>query len=230
MILAGLQKHSLIDYPGKISCVVFTTGCNFQCPYCHNPDLAQGRYPVRLSKAHLKAFLTPRREFLDAVVITGGEPTLHPELASLCTMVGKLGLKVKLDTNGSRPDALGRLIDLGCVDYIAMDLKTSPSAYPTSLCREPLGEKILHSIQMIMESAVDYEFRTTCVRPYVDETTLPDLVNAIKGARRYYLQRCNSSTMLDPRYIEGAGNPFTDADLIKFKTIAAPLVNSCSIR
>jgi pyruvate formate lyase activating enzyme len=230
MILAGLQKHSLIDYPGKISCVVFTTGCNFQCPYCHNPDLAQGRYPVRLSEAHLKAFLTPRRGFLDAVVITGGEPTLHPELASLCTMVGKLGLKVKLDTNGSRPDALYRLIDLDCVDYIAMDLKTSPSAYPTSLCREPLGEKIMQSIQMIMDSAVDYEFRTTCVRPYVDETTLPEMVNAIKGARRYFLQHCNSSTMLEPRYFEGAGTPFTDADLIKFQTIAAPLVDSCSIR
>ena len=110
LTIAGLQKTSLIDFPGKVSCVVFLTGCNFKCPYCHNPDLALGRYPARMAMTELSAFLARRLTLLDGVVITGGEPTLHAELPVLCRHIRDMGLAVKLDTNGTHPQMLGELI------------------------------------------------------------------------------------------------------------------------
>ncbi|MBR9981399.1 MAG: anaerobic ribonucleoside-triphosphate reductase activating protein, partial [Desulfatitalea sp.] len=129
MILAGLQKNSLIDFPGRVSCVAFVTGCNFACPYCHNPMLARGAYPQRITVPQLLDFLLPRRKLIDGVVISGGEPTLHPGLPDLCRAIRNAGMAVKLDTNGSRPAVLDRLIHLGLVDFVAMDIKTAPASY-----------------------------------------------------------------------------------------------------
>jgi pyruvate formate lyase activating enzyme len=130
MIFGGLQKNSFSDYPGGISCVVFLTGCNFHCPYCHNPDLARGATADggELSLPWLRDFLTARKGFLDAVVVSGGEPTLQTDLAELCACVREAGYPLKLDTNGSNPDALRRLLAENLVDYIAMDVKTAPEA------------------------------------------------------------------------------------------------------
>ena len=230
MIFAGLQKHSLIDYPGKISCVAFVTGCNFQCPYCHNADLARGNYPERISEDNFLAFLAPRKSFLDGVVITGGEPTLQPDLLELCRALGRMGLAVKLDTNGSRPELLERLIEARCIDYIAMDLKTGIQDYGPPLCPESLGAKIQETIRIIMNSGLDYEFRTTCVRPFVDETKMARMANAIQGAKRYILQRCNAASMLDPVYFQGMEPDFSEAQLTRLQQIAAPMVASCRIR
>ena len=230
LVVAGLQKTSLIDFPGKVSCVVFLSGCNFSCPYCHNPELAQGGYPARLSLAEVMAFLQSRRAFLDGVVISGGEPCLRPDLPVLCRAIRELGLAVKLDTNGSRPDVLEQVIDAALVDYIAMDLKTAPDNYGPPLCPEGSGKAVVKSIDLIMKSSVDYEFRTTCVPPFVDEEIMKRMAGAIKGARRYILQKFNPATVLDPGFFP-SGRKAPGADrLLNLQSLAEPLVSSCTIR
>ena len=133
MRFGGLQKYSLIDFPGKVSCVLFLSGCNFDCPYCHNPDLVRGEQLCSSSKdeAEIYAFLERRKGLLDGVVISGGEPTLVEDLAPLCEKIKGMGYPVKMDTNGSRPKVIKRLTDESLVDYIAMDIKTAPSRYAT---------------------------------------------------------------------------------------------------
>jgi pyruvate formate lyase activating enzyme len=228
--LAGLQKHSLIDYPGKVSCVAFVTRCNFQCPYCHNPDLARGEYPKRISVEDFLAFLGPRKDFLDGVVITGGEPTLYPELAELCHTIRQLGLAVKLDTNGSRPDRLHFLIASDLIDYVAMDLKTDIQGYGPPLCPETCGEDIQKSIGLIMNSGLDYEFRTTCIRPFVDASKMDRMARSISGARCYVLQRCNSGSMLNSNFFTATSAFFSDEQMAHLQQIAAPAVENCIIR
>ncbi|MBW1769313.1 MAG: anaerobic ribonucleoside-triphosphate reductase activating protein, partial [Deltaproteobacteria bacterium] len=131
MLFGGLQKSSLIDYPGKLSCVLFLSGCNFDCPYCHNPGLVKGRFSdhAQFEEKTVYDFLEKRRGFLDGVVVSGGEPTLQKDLVSLCEKLKEMGYPVKLDTNGSRPQVLRSLIDEGLVDYIAMDIKTDLLRY-----------------------------------------------------------------------------------------------------
>ena len=170
MVFGGLQKNSFIDYPGRISCVLFVSGCNFDCPYCHNPGLVKGG-PMASPSLNGEAvfeFLERRKRFLDGVVISGGEPTLQKGLVCLCEKIKKMGYPVKLDTNGSRPKTVKKLVDEGLVDYIAMDIKTDPLHYPRSIKKDSDPDSILSSIQIIMNSALPYEFRTTCVKPIVE--------------------------------------------------------------
>lgn len=230
MIIAGLQKNSLIDFPGKIAAVVFVTGCNFACPFCHNPDLARGDYPQRIAIDQLLAFLRPRRSLLDGVVISGGEPTLAPGLADLCLCLRELELAVKLDTNGSRPDVLGHLIAEHLLDYVAMDLKTPPGAYAPPLAPERMGPKIGQSIRLIMDSNLDHEFRTTCVRPFVDETLITAMACEIQGARRYILQPFRGEHLLDPGYFDHGDPSFSSEEMVRLQALAAPWVQECSIR
>jgi pyruvate formate lyase activating enzyme len=234
MILAGLQKNSLIDFPDKIACVVFVTGCNFTCPFCHNPELARGRYPQRITPDQLLAFLAPRRTLLEAVVISGGEPTLYPGLAHLCRDLRALGLAIKLDTNGSRPEALAGLIEQRLVDYIAMDLKTDPARYaPPLVAAEavgPIRAGLRQSIRLIMAGGMDYEFRTTCVRPFVDDDIILDIARAIEGARRYLLQPFRDGSLLDPAYFKGRIPGFTPLEMERLRAAAAPFVAECMIR
>ena len=200
MNLGGLQKSSLIDYPGKLSCVIFLSGCNFECPYCHNPSLVRGGNEGRdsLTVEDIYGFLKSRRHLLDGVVISGGEPTLQKDLVSLCESIKLMGYSIKLDTNGSRPNELKRLIESGLVDYIAMDIKTDPFHYD-SLARAACNpEDIISSIIAIMESASDYEFRTTCVKGFVDESIIEKIAALIKDSRLYALQRFNRSELLHP--------------------------------
>jgi pyruvate formate lyase activating enzyme len=230
MQAAGLQKTSLIDFPGKVCCVVFLTGCNFTCPYCHNPALALGRYPTRIPMAELVGFLARRKSLLDGVVITGGEPTLWAELPELCRSVHRLDLAVKLDTNGSRPEVLEALVHSGLVDYIAMDLKTVPHEYGPPLCPADTGPAINRSIQVIMNSGVDYEFRTTCVPPFVDATRMARMASTIKGARRFILQKFKPAMVLDPGYFEKGWTGFSAEQMADLRRLAAAMVQSCSIR
>ena len=231
LTIAGLQKTSLIDFPGKVSCVVFLTGCNFRCPYCHNPDLALGRYPARFSLDELNAFLSRRLALLDGVVISGGEPTLHADLPGLCRNFRAMGLAVKLDTNGTRPEVLAELIQEDLLDYIAMDLKTAPDAYQPPWCPEGSGSAVRRSIRMIMASGVDYEFRATCAPGFVDEKRIARIATAIKGARRYILQNFNAVNMLDPEYCHTLScTQLSARQMNALVEAAAPLVASCSIR
>ena len=189
MHIGGLQKSSMIDYPGKISCVVFLTGCNFTCPYCHNPALVKSGAAgaCAMSSEKLFEFLAARRNFLEGVVISGGEPTLQRDLPALCGRVKAMGYPVKLDTNGSRPGVLGDLIRRGLVDYLAMDIKTDPSGYFPCIRNKKIGpENLQSSIRQIMASGLPYEFRTTCMRPLVDETILEGICRLIQGSGEVY--------------------------------------------
>ena len=232
MLLGGLQKTSLIDYPGKISCVLFSAGCNFDCPYCHNPQLAQGcrvGSPF-LSENRFFPWLSHRHTMLDGVVISGGEPTIQRDLFSFCRKLKQLGYPVKLDTNGSRPSVIRQLIKEELVDYIAMDIKTDPLNYSPVIQRNHDANRILSSIHIIMETAPDYEFRTTCVKPLVSEAVINNIGRRIQGAKRYALQRFHDVNVLHPEYFQDIGQPCSEEELIGLKETAEPWVTDCIIR
>ncbi|MFO7785483.1 MAG: anaerobic ribonucleoside-triphosphate reductase activating protein [Thermodesulfobacteriota bacterium] len=232
MVIGGLQKHSLIDYPGKMSCVLFLAGCNFDCPYCHNPDLARGCPSCEncLSKEYVFDFLERRRGLLDGVVVSGGEPTLSRDLVSVCERIREMGYPVKLDTNGSRPAVLKDLLDRGLVDYVAMDLKTSPLHYNLLAAEACTPSEILTSIRLIMDRCEAYEFRTTCVRPLVSDSIIKTIAKTVHGARRYVLQRFHPAEVLHPEFFDGKNPVFGDADLFRFQALAAPWVEECLVR
>ena len=232
MIFGGIQKNSLIDYPGKISCVLFALGCNFSCPYCHNPKLVKGRVPGADIFNEDKAFalLEKRAGFLDGVVISGGEPTLHPDLESVCRRIKQLGYPLKLDTNGSRPKVLSRLIDAGLLDYIAMDVKTDPARYAPPIWEKGRPETIVESIKRVMKSGLPYEFKTTCVRPLVDRDIIETICRLIHGAERYALQQFQNTGVLDPTFFETHTEQYDLKDLERFRKIAAPWVGECFVR
>ena len=232
MIFGGLQKNSLIDYPGKISCVLFTSGCNFDCPYCHNPQLAQGfrlESPAS-TENQLYRFLERRRTVLDGVVISGGEPTIQKDLFSSCLKLKQMGYPVKLDTNGSRPQVIRRLLDAKLVDYIAMDIKTDPLNYSPVINRYHDASRILSSIQIIMDFAPDYEFRTTCIKPLVNASVINNIGIHIKGAKRYVLQRFHNVKVLHPEYFLKIGQPHREDELLGLKEAADRWVADCVIR
>ena len=234
MILGGIQKSSLIDYPGKLSCVLFLTGCNYACPYCHNPDLAKGKVlcPDYLNESWFFDFLDKRKGFLDGVVISGGEPTLQEDLPSLCRKIKALGYAVKLDTNGSRPKVIRHLIRESLVDTIAMDIKTDPFAYFPVVAKtsDAMGDALLSSIRLIMESTIAYEFRTTCVRPLVDGQVIEKISALIKGCRRYALQQFHDTGVLNPEFFQENIPPYTHEELMGLKSIAEQKVSTCIIR
>ena len=233
MILGGLQKNSLIDYPEKLSCVLFLSGCNFTCPYCHNPQLLKegASNTGSLDEKVFYEFLESHKGFIDGVVISGGEPTLQKELLLLCRKIKQMGFLIKLDTNGSRPKTIKSLIDEGLVDYIAMDVKTDPLSYPPAIAKEYDPGQTLASIETIMGSGIPYEFRTTCVKPIVDEQSIKNIARTIKGAELYALQRFRGDNgVLDPRFFAKTGTGHSKDELGKLKAIAEPWVNKCIVR
>jgi pyruvate formate lyase activating enzyme len=230
MTIGGLHKSSFIDYPEKVSCVLFVSGCNFTCPYCHNPDLVKATTPAALSRQELWQFLESRKELLDGVVISGGEPTLNPDLVSLCRKIKRLGYPIKIDTNGSRPLILKELIDKGLVDYIAMDIKTDPYRYAPLIQPTSHPEALLTSIQTIMASSLAHEFRTTCLAPFVSRDIMGSIARHIDGAMLYVLQRFRPKTVLDPDFFQGVDRGMDDDEMIALQSIAKPRVQRCTIR
>lgn len=232
MKIGGLQKHSLIDYPGKISCVLFLAGCNFDCPYCHNPQLTgepAGR-PEAITVEDVLAFLVQRRGWLEGVVVSGGEPTLHPDLPNLCRRIKNLGYPVKLDTNGSRPEVLRALLAAGLVDYLAMDIKTEPERYAKGIARPCDRTALLASLQLIMDSGVAYEFRTTCARPLVSPATVARIARLISGSRLYVLQPFREGRVLHPDYFRGIEAAYSSEEMERLRRIAEPWVAECAVR
>ena len=166
MNIAGLQKMTLLDFPGKVACTVFFQGCNFRCPFCHNSDLLPGQGQPLMDDEELLAFLEKRKGLLDGVCVTGGEPTLQRELPQLLGRIKALGYKVKLDTNGAQPQVLRALVEQGRVDSVAMDIKNSREEYAkTAGMREALLPQVEESIRYLLAGKVDYEFRTTVAHP-----------------------------------------------------------------
>ncbi len=193
MILRGLQKTGLLDFPGLLSCTVFTGGCNFRCPFCHNASLVGGG-GEELSEEELLAFLDKRKGLLDGVCVTGGEPCLHDDLPRLLRAIKERGYKVKLDTNGSRPEMLSRLLSEGLLDYVAMDIKNAPEKYPfTCGTKESAWDKVTESLALLRESGVTFELRTTLVKGHHTPADLVAIGKAVAPAPLYFLQNFEDS-------------------------------------
>ncbi|NRH20849.1 anaerobic ribonucleoside-triphosphate reductase activating protein [Candidatus Gracilibacteria bacterium] len=232
MILSGLQKSTLIDYPGKIACVVFTAGCNLRCGFCHNPEMVipsqiQANQDAHISEKVFFNFLDRRRGLLDGVSICGGEPTIHPDLPDFCQRIKKKGFLVKLDTNGKNPDMIARLIRENLVDYFAMDIKHTWEGYPSLVGVSFEKEKYEKSIKLIINQAKDYEFRSTVIEGVHTENDIREMASYIAGAKKYYIQNYRDSITLDPSFI---GHSFHENYLKKFQEIALESVKECKIR
>ena len=205
MNIHGLQKMTLLDYPGHVACTVFLGGCDFRCPFCHNFELADGSAKPVMTDSDLLEFLQKRVGLLDGVAFTGGEPCLHSGLPDLIRQIRKMGYGIKLDTNGYHPEMLSSLLSQNLVDYVAMDIKNSPSKYAQTCGVSQLDlTPVYDSIRLLMENNVDYEFRTTVVAEFHEENDFDEMGRMIKGAKRYFLQ-C-----------------FTDRDSVPFGNLHAP--------
>ena len=187
MLIGGFQKMTMFDYPGKVACTIFTYGCNFRCPFCHNATLVIDEASL-LSEDEILSYLNKRKGILDGVCITGGEPLLQKDIFEFLEKVRKTGLLVKLDTNGSYPEKLKEVIDRGLVDYVAMDIKASKENYSKVADVNVKIQDIEKSIQILLENKVDYEFRTTVVRELHAKEDFEKISKWIKGAKRYFLQ------------------------------------------
>jgi pyruvate formate lyase activating enzyme len=224
MRIGGFQKCSLIDYPGKLSAIIFTLGCNFKCSYCHNPELVNPElFPEPIPEEDILSFLATRKGKLDALVITGGEPTLQEDLVEFALKVKELDFLVKLDTNGSNSRILEKLI--GIVDYVAMDIKAPLEKYhQVSNSNIDTGE-IKKSIELIMNSDRDYEFRTTVVKSELEESDILKIGKLIQGARLFVLQKYavpEKNVQKLPAY--------PDDKFREFQSIVAGFVQKCTIR
>ncbi len=232
-MIAGLQKMTLLDYPGKVACTIFTQGCNFRCPFCHNSDLLGKEGPEPISEETLLTFLKKRVGLLDAVCITGGEPTLHKDLPELIRKIKDLGYLVKLDTNGSRPDVLKALVEENLLDYVAMDIKNSPDRYGETVGVPNMSlEKIEESVRYLLTDKVDYEFRTTVAEELHNGASfvamgqwLQGLSPAKKTKRLFIQPYVDRDTVL----LGGLHTPTAEA-LHEMADSAAPFVESVQIR
>ena len=200
MIISGLQKLTLLDYPGKVACTVFTHGCNFKCPFCHNASLVTQAAENTISEDEFFTFLQKRKGILEGVCITGGEPTLQKDLPEFMKKIKQMGYSVKLDTNGYNPEVLQSILTEDLADYIAMDIKNSAESYQLTAGKENLDtDKIRKSIELIKNSGKDYEFRTTVVYPYHTPESLLGCAEMIGKDRKYFLQQFkDSGELIDP--------------------------------
>ena len=188
MFFAGFQKLTLLDYPGKVACILFTNGCNFRCPFCHNASLVRAQDGADISDDEVLEFLKKRQGILEGVCISGGEPLIHNELKDFIREVKKLGYPVKLDTNGSFPKKLRELIGEGLVDYVAMDIKNSFEKYNETTGISADIDSIKESIEILINGNIDYEFRTTLVSGFHTTQDMQRIGEMIKGTKKYYLQ------------------------------------------
>lgn len=209
MKIGGWQRFSLVDYPGRLSAVIFTQGCDFRCPYCHNPELVlPERFQEILPEEEVLAFLKKRVNRLDGVVITGGEPTLQSDLAQFLSKIKKLGFLVKLDTNGSHPEALTRLAKKNLVDYWAMDIKAPKDKY-SAVARVKVDFSLIQqTIDLITSSGQPYEFRTTVVKDQLTREDIMEIGQMIEGAERYALQSfVSAGKTVDPKFRSARSYP-----------------------
>jgi pyruvate formate lyase activating enzyme len=216
MKIGGLQKVSLIDYPGKISAIIFTQGCNFRCPYCHNPELVDEKlYQHCLPEKNILEFLTTRRGKLDAVTITGGEPTLQEDLIPFIQKIRKMGFALKLDSNGSRPDVIAGLIKEKLLDFIALDVKAPSGKYPNVVQTPVAIDAIRESIRLVLKAKILHEFRTTVVTSLLTQNDILAIGREIAGARRYVLQKFQSARTLNKKYLKE--KTYSDEEFLKIK-------------
>ncbi|MFH1461314.1 MAG: anaerobic ribonucleoside-triphosphate reductase activating protein [Patescibacteria group bacterium] len=231
MLIGGLEKLSLIDYPGKLAAVVFTSGCNFRCPFCQNPELVNVRKikkQPRIKEDAFFDFLKSRQGLLEGVCLTGGEPTIQTDLIDFVRKIKRLGFLVKLDTNGSNPEILKKLFQEKLLDFIAMDIKSSKERYSEAINQKIDFEKIQESIKLIKQSKIDYEFRTTLVPGLVDEGEIRKIGQWLKGAESFVLQQFRPEKTLDPAYQKI--KPYSQEKLKKLFEIVLPYFPKVELR
>lgn len=211
MVIQGLQKLTLLDFPGHTACTVFTAGCNFRCPFCHNASLVTHvDAPPACTEAEFFSFLSKRQGLLDGVAVTGGEPLLQKDIIPFLEKIRALGFAVKLDTNGSRPEVLKEIVGVGLVDYVAMDIKNTKEKYPlTAGVDGALLEAVEESIDFLLENHVDYEFRTTLVKNFHTKEDIAAVAKRLQGAKRWFLQSFKDSGDL----IDASCVGFSDAEM-----------------
>lgn len=228
MVFAGLQKLTLLDYPGHTACTVFTQGCDFRCPFCHNASLLEATAPENpVGEEEILAFLKKRRGVLDGVAITGGEPLLHPGLRDFILRVRELGFAVKLDTNGSHPAYLRRLIDEGLLDMVAMDIKNCPAHYARTVGVPGLDlTPVRESAALLMAGCVPFEFRTTVVRELHSEEDMRGIGEWLRGDWPYFLQR-----FVDSGHVLSSGlSALSEAETAAFREILLPFLPRTQVR
>ena len=228
MRIAGLQNLTLLDYPGKVACTVFTPGCSFRCPFCHNPALvlperARGEIP----EEDVLAFLKKRAGMLDGVCVSGGEPLLQRDLRNFLRQVKALGYAVKLDTNGSNPDLLGRLMDEGLLDYAAMDVKNTLAKYPETAGLPGLDlDAVVQSAELLMRERIPFEFRTTLVREFHTREDVLEIGRWLRGAPRYFLQ-----AFVDSGDLLGGGlHPVDEDEMRAMASLLKPFFREVAVR
>jgi pyruvate formate lyase activating enzyme len=229
MKIGGLQKVSLIDYPGLISAIIFLQGCNFKCSYCHNPELVDSKlFQPCIKEKEVLDFLNMRRGKLDAVVITGGEPTIHDGLALFIKQIKKMGFAVKLDTNGSQPRVIKNLLDEKLLDFIAMDIKAPLEKYKDIVKTQVNPDSIKESIRLILKAKIPYEFRTTVVASQLEEKDILQIGKMIAGAKHYVLQKFVPVKVLEKKFLKEKS--FSDEKLQKIKNHLEHQITSVTIR
>lgn len=228
MQIHGFNKTTLLDYPGHLACTIFLGNCNFRCPFCHNGSLVINpeSEPV-ISEEYIFSYLTKRKNILEGVCITGGEPTLASDLYDFILKIKSIGLKIKLDTNGYRPDVIKDLLSTEVIDYIAMDIKSSPSNYSKLIGLPAIDiEKIKYSVRLIMDSDIDYEFRTTLIKELHNTNDIKDIGQWIKGCKAYFLQPYKETDNV----IHKGFSSYPKEELYNFKKILNNYINKVEIR
>lgn len=232
MNIRGFYKTSLIDYPGKISSVVFTGGCNFKCGFCHNSDFVQcNTRPAGIDPEEILKHLKKRQGIIDGIVITGGEPAIHQDLTVLLDNIRKTapGVSIKLDTNGSKPDILKKILNENLIDYAALDIKSSPDKYPVIAGVAIETGKIAESVYLLKESGINYEIRTTCVPDFMSEADALAIGEWIGPVKAYYLQQLVTQIkLLDPDYENKT--PYDKEHLLLIKDIISRFSSHTAIR
>jgi len=230
MFFAGLERLSLIDFPGRLSAVGFTYGCNMRCPYCHNPELVTEKLNTEriYQEEDILAFLKTRIDKLDGFVVTGGEPTMHKELPNFFAKVKDLGFETKLDSNGTNVPMLIEMFDKNLIDYHAMDVKYGDELYKQGLNGGIKITDIQESINLIMKHAPDYEFRTTVTRGIHNKDRIHEIGKMIKGAKRYFIQNFNPGKTIDPTLDNSQS--FNEKELLEFKDIMLKYVDIVEVR
>lgn len=222
--IGGVQKFSLLDFPDKISAIIFTAGCNFHCGYCHNPELFSSQ--SEWDEKKVLEFLKSREGKLDGVVVTGGEPTIHKDLPEFIRKIKSLGFLVKLDTNGTNSLMLKSLIDLKMVDYVAMDIKGPLYKYKMITGVEPAG--VEESINILLKNNIPYEFRTTALALQLDIKDFEEIGKLISGADKYFVQKFVPSKILNPKLLADRG--YTNAEINSIISVLHKYIKSVGIR